>query len=243
MAAIKSQVVAGLKEQVTLFGWRMAQLVEFKMTHDECLHLLAPAWHHELLKTAADVAQINASYAYMTVEIPYEIDGIARPTVDITMRTHGGKDPPLNPKHPKWHACDPAIQRKVIAWAENYFATTRMAATTKWVIDQLAEMCDTGHQVRYLWPAVLHLASKSGHDEVEKWSAKYGVRVAPRNMPMITPAFRKILADTSQWCAQAAMLDEIKQQDFDQVTIAKDRCIAFDLKLQDMTVSLVRDNI
>lgn len=231
--AIRSQVQSTMKQRADAFGLRMLQLQPFDMSHDECLHLLAPTYHHEILKTAATVAELSpASHAYITVRVPYTLDGVENPTFDLTMRTHAGKEPPLRPRSPTWQPCDLAIQKKVTDWGEHYLRTMRMTATVRWIVERLSEICDTGHQVRYVWPAILHLCSDTSCEDTRKWAQKYAARTVPRAVPQITPAFRKILMDASEWCAQAVLLSEIKGQEHGEVTINYDKCFQFTLQLE-----------
>lgn len=242
--AMKPTVISTLQGRSKQFCWRFIQLQPMHMTHDECLHLLAPTYHHELLKTAASVAEIERNGSnYMTVEIPYKLDGIDHPKIDLTMRTHEGQEPPLRPRAAKWQGqCPLAIQRKVTDWAEHYLRHTRMCATVNWVVEKLGEMCETGHQVRYLWPAVLHLAAKSDSEDTKKWVDKYGIRVVPRAMPQITPAFRRILTETSEWLAQGVLLEEVKPMEYHQVYPSRDSVYSFTLELEGTEVVLARSD-
>lgn len=239
---MRDDVVNDLKSRAYVFGDRFLQLQPMDMTHDECLHLVAPTYHHELLKTAATVASIAGPDAsYLTIEIPYALDGVSRPTVDLTMRTHQGYEPPLRPRDPKWQPqCPLEIQKKVTDWTENYLRHSRMAATTQWVVEKLQEMCDTGHQIRSIWPAILHLTAKSENENTQRWVEKFGIRQTPRNLPQITPAFRRILNDCSEWCAQAVLLDEVKRMEYGQVVPSRDRCYSFTLELEGTEVVLTR---
>lgn len=225
--AINDSVVSALKTRAAAFGGRFKRLQEFDMTHDELLHLTAPTYHHELLKTAASVASVSAANNVMKVNAPYVLDGVHHPQVDLRFVTYQGKEPPLRPKHPEWQPCDPAIQQKVTRWYEHYLKHSRMVSTVKWLVEHLNEICDNGHQIRCLWPAVLHLAAKSEDEKVQKWIEKYGVRVSPRSMPRITPELRKILGDTSEWCAQGVLLEDIKIAEMKECTISWGRSEPF----------------
>lgn len=238
--AIKPYVVTHLKGAADIFGWRMMQLQPFHMTHDECLHLVAPSFHHELLKMAASVADLRAGVGDMPVGIPRIIDGVDTPYIDLRMRTHEGNEPPLRPRAPLWQACKPEIQQKVIDWATHHLVTGRKTETVKWVLDWLVEKCDTGAQVRYLWPAVLHLASVSDDEAVVKWTEKYGPRTTPRSLPRVSPEMRKLLGDTSEWCAQAVLLSEIKQVEQHEVVISRNTVYPFTLSVDGRDVVMAR---
>lgn len=239
--SIREHVATKMKDKVKQFGWRMLQLQGFHMSHEEVLHLTAPSHHHEILKTAATIATIQGGNSYMTLRAPYTLDGVEKPTFDLTMRTHDGQEPPLRPRYPEWQPhCDIAIRKKATDWLEHYLKHTRMTATTCWVVDKLAEICETGHQVRFIWPAILHLTAKSGDEVVEKWVDKYGIRTVPKMVPQITPAFRKILTDTSEWCAQAVLLEEIKRVEYYQVVPSPDERYVFSLHLEGTEVVLPR---
>lgn len=241
--AMHDAVLTAMKSRVDTFHWRMLQLQPFHLTHQECLDLVAPKHHHELLWTAAEVADVKGNIADMPVEIPYTLDGVHRPIFDLRMRTHEGIDPPLVPRQPKWQGGSLETQMKVTNWVDWYLRQGRMSATTKFVIEQLATICDTGHQVRFIWPAVLHLTAGSDDEKVRRWVDKHGVRVTPRHMPTITPAFRKVLTETSEWCAQAVLLSEVKKMEQHQVFISYHTAYPFTLQLEETGVALTRDNL
>jgi hypothetical protein len=243
---MNDKVVGELKTRAAVFGWRMKQLQPFHMTHQECLDLVCPSHYHEILWNAARVADIEGDITDMTITIPHEIDGVSHPKFDLMMRTHEGREPPLRPRGPAWLSCDPAIHNKVIAWATHSLVVNRQAATVKWVVEHLQEICDTGHQIRYLWPAVLHLCAGSANEDVHKWVDKYGQRIAPRSMPKITPQVRKILGDTSEWCAQAVLLSEIPAIQQHEVVISERERYSFELDIDGIepsTVVLTRDSV
>lgn len=211
------------------------------MTHQECLDLLAPKHHHELLWNAASIARISSDADEMVVQIPHVLDGVANPEFCLMMRTHEGQEPPLQPRAPVWRSCDPAIQQKVIGWATWYLKQTRMTRTVQWLVDWLFENCDNGHQIRFLWPAILHLTAKSDNSDVEAWVKKYGLRVVPRNMPRITPEIRRILTETSEWCAQCVLIEDVKKAAHQQTTISYNNNYEFNVHTsEDSFVVLTR---
>jgi len=241
--AMNDTVVSALTNRAGTFGWRFKQLKNFHFTHDEMLHLTAPAFHHELLKTAATVADVASTQGTMKVHAPYMLDGVERPQIDLRMVTFEGKEPPLMPKTPTWQPCDLAIQKKVTDWYEHFLYTGRMVSTVKWLVGHLNDICDNGHQVRCLWPAILHLAAKSEDEKVQKWVDKYGVRITTRTMPRITPKLRNILGDTTEWCAQGVLLEEIKKAEMGQCIISWGKPEPFRLDIGDKVVQLTRDTL
>ena len=88
MAKVMSDSVTFvLKEKANEFRRRFKQMKTFSMTHQEVLDLTAPSYHHELLRTAAKVANVSASQGTMEVYVPYVLDGIERPLVVFTPKS------------------------------------------------------------------------------------------------------------------------------------------------------------
>lgn len=232
MPAMHPLVVTAAKQAVHTMLWRHLQLNEFTMTHDECLRLVAPPEHFEVLKTASQYVDVEASEGNIFVEIPRTVDGVDMPKVTLRMRTHEGIEPPLRPRTPVWHSSDPETCDKVITWAQHRLHHGRMAAATTWVLEQLAERCDRGEQMRYLWPSVMLLVDLCRDDSETKWKvgawkSKFGIYKAVKNTPSINPVLRKAIVDCSQWLTQGLMLAEVPQAKPGFVTCAMARTYQF----------------
>lgn len=240
---MKDDVVEALRSRAGTFGWRMMQLQPFDVTHQQFLDLVCPKHHHQLLWEAAAVANIATSEDDIPLVIPRTIDGIHNPKFDFKMRTHEGNEPPLRPRDPTWRSCDPIVQEKVVAWVEHYLVTTRMTSTVRWLVEYLTEICDTGYQMRYLWPAILHLCAGTAKSEVHAWVDKFGVRTVPRNLPSLSPAFRKLLGETSEWCAKAVLLEEIQAAQYGQVFPSRNCGYEFTLSLDEHKIVLSRSSL
>lgn len=217
---LPDRVVTDLKDRVSTMTYRMQALHgEFPMTHRECLELVAPPQHIEFLMSATEWADVSSHENEMSVTVPYEIDGVFHPMVDLKMRTHAGKEPPLRPRLPRWHAVDDRLQKMVITWVDHRLATTRMAAAVEWVIEELALRCDSGQQVRYLWPAIMHLCKLSESEHTLRWVDKNGAYRAVKSTPHIGPHLRKALHATSEWLTKASLIDTIEEPRMGQVGI------------------------
>lgn len=218
MTAIPTVVKDAFTQNINVLLWRMLQLNEFDMTHDECLALSAPAAHVSILKDAAKYALVSVQETSFELQVPYTLDGISRPKISMNMRTHEGVDPPLPPRHPAWQPGHPAIEQKVTKWVAHRLYHGRMSATTKRIVHYLADLCDKGEQVRFLFPAIMLIASvhqptrdgKVG-DAVDRWRGKYAAYRGVKSTPATEPRLKPILREAAMWCTQASMLHEIGQ--------------------------------
>jgi hypothetical protein len=219
MASLPDKVLADLMSRSEIMMHRMLQLAHFDMTHRECLQLIAPPEHIDILSSVSDIADVASSQQWMRVEVPYVLDGVPKPSVLLYMRTHEGVEPPLRPRVAKWHGQQPDIERKITAWLEQRYVNGRLCRTVKYVLGELQTLCDTGHQIRYLWPAIMHLTVGTDNDHTRRWVNKYGAYRAVKNAPAIPPELRKAMQDTATWLTQAALLAEVPPAKIGQVQI------------------------
>lgn len=190
--------------------WRHRQANQFNMAHDECLELIAPPEHIELLKTASSVANVSYSNTWVSLSVPCTADGVQHPSVCVYMHAHNGEEPPLTPRLPVWrHNAHSHIKTKVIDWLNSELHNSRMAATTKFVIDWLAENCDNGTQVRYLWPAIVHTFDGIDDERARKWLDANSAYKPARTVPAVPPYVRKAMQETSTWVTQSILLKDI----------------------------------
>lgn len=218
--AIPDKVVTQLRSQVEVMLYRHLQLHPFDMTHDECLRLIAPSEHIEILKSVAQYADVSSHNDWVNLTVPYEIDGRDHPQVTMMMRTHEGVEPPLRPRAPVWRGFAPHhIQNKVINWMTHRLYHGRMASTSLYVLDTINNICDKGEQVRYLWPAVMHLFTSEQNEHAQRWRDKFGHYKGVKNTPGIEPALRKAMIETSTWLTQASLIADIPAQETGPVRI------------------------
>jgi hypothetical protein len=221
MASLPDKVLADLMQRSEVMMHRMLQLAHFDLTHRECLQLIAPPEHIDILCSVSDIADVTSSHSWITVNVPYYIDGVSNPEVLLYMRTHEGVEPPLRPRVAKWHGKQPDIEQKVIAWVEQRLIHGRLCRTTKYVLGELQKLCDNGHQIRYLWPAIMHLTVGTDNDHTRRWVSKYGAYRAVKNAPAIPPELRKAMQDTATWLTQAALLAEVPPAEIGPVQIER----------------------
>lgn len=188
----------------------MVGTLKFEMTHDECLQLVAPPGDIDLLKRAADVAQLSAADDWMYVDVPDMLDGCSFPQVALMMRTHEQKIPPLRPRVPKWRGHD---HGKVTTWLEQRLIIGRRFGTARHVLNWLRNNCDTGHQVRYMFPAVMHLCSHAHNERLDKWIDKYGAYRPCRHTPAVSPELKRaIQGSAALLTASVLMGDDVAQE-------------------------------
>ena len=87
-----------------------------------------------------------------------------RPKVMLYMRTHSGKSPPLRPQNVMWQPSkDGAV--KVIHWLHKRLEIGKRFGIAEKVLRMLSDVCDSGAQVRYLWPVVMHLTKGTTNEQ------------------------------------------------------------------------------
>lgn len=203
-----------------------------EFSHDECLRLIAEPEHHFALRETAKFARVSSSEDYFSVTLPFVLDGVTKPEVHLKMRTHEGHEPPLIPRLPLFNVdAIPEHRVKLItAHVERRLYDLRMCATIREILSWLSENCDNGHQVRYLYPAVMHLYQRGVDVHADKWAEKYGAFKAARFTPSVSTEMRKAMIETSTWLTQASMLTDVKGPELGPVEIHLAIAAAFEFE-------------
>ncbi len=184
----------------------MLRTLSFEMTHEECLDLVADKNHHELLLTAAKIAKVSASEDWFALRVPDTTDAGARAEVFLMMRTHGGKQPPLVPRYPYWQP-GASGGEKVIAWLRKRMEIGRRFGIARYALRNLNVLCDNGHQLRYMFPAVLHLCKAGMDDKLDRWMTKHAAFKTCPHTPALSPELRKGVQDASALLTTVALMD------------------------------------
>lgn len=184
----------------------MVRLIPFSMTHEECIRLVAPAEHVEILTNASKYADIKSSEAWMTVRVPVGIDGELNPEVQLMMRTHAEKSPPLIPRAPQWQRGYDG--RRVILWLQKRFELGRRFGTARHVLRTLNHACETGAQLRYMFPAVLQLCEAGRNPRMDRWMTKHATYRPCKFTPAVSPELKRAIQDSSALLTSAMLIGE-----------------------------------
>lgn len=184
----------------------MLRTLSFEMTHAECMQLIAPPDHIDILTKAAKFADVRSSEAWMKLAVPAVIDGDNDVKVLLCMRTHAEKQPPLMPRDPQWQSGQAG--HKVIAWLTKRFEIGRRFGAARHVLYTLNHECDNGHQMRYMWPAVLHLCRDGMSDRMDRWIEKYSAYKPCKHTPAISREMKTAIQDSSALLTSMALIGE-----------------------------------
>jgi hypothetical protein len=211
MPALSKQVREAMVANISILHERRMCLYDDRFTHLECLELTTPKEHHEILISAALIAESSASEGIIAVQVPAILDGCNSPYASFYMRTHN--NPPLRPRQPYWQlGVNTALECRAMTYLTHRLEHGRMAATATYVLDYLSTTCDTSTQLRYLLPAIMHLCEDQVHWDGEKrqavqdWARKHAHYKPVRSTPAFTIAFRQAIRATSEWITTCALL-------------------------------------
>lgn len=201
----------------------MLRLKPFSMTHEECLRLVAPAQHVELLLEASKIASYWASSeAKVKATVPVFVDEYpSMPEVTFTLTTGNYKDPPLAPRNPMWQADAPreSVER-VVEWLENRYAVGRRFGMVKHVLFELNRLCTHGSQLTYLMPTVSHLCVRGKSSRMDTWLDRFGAYKPVKNAPALSLALRKATGDAAALLTTLSLLeDDIPEPEVGEVAI------------------------
>lgn len=176
------------------------------MTHQECLELVAPAEHVDLLIKAAEFASVKASDAWMRVKIPGTVDGEIDQRAYLSMLTHAERSPPLQPKYPQWQPGKSG--HKIIEWLTKRYEIGRRFGTARYVLNYLDAECDNSAQLRYMFPSVLTLCQAEADPRMEKWIAKNAAYKPCKFAPAVPPYIKKAIQDASALLTSSVLIGE-----------------------------------
>lgn len=212
VTAMHSDVLIEMSKRIEVYKNRMVDLIPFEMTHQECIRLIAPSEHISMLIEAAKVADIKMSEDWMMLMVPGTIDGEVSCAVQLFMRTHGQKEPPLRPRTPFWQTpVDRAMSvagEKIIAWLTKRFELGRRFGTALHVLNQLDSICESGTQMRYLFPAVLQLCTVGKNIRMDRWMEKHAVYKPVRYAPVVSPQLKGAIQDASAVLTSAVLMGD-----------------------------------
>lgn len=208
MPAMHDDVFTAMLEELERKRNLFLRTLEFDMTHDECIQLVAPSHHVDILKKAAEYASVVFSENWMRLTVPAEIDGVEAgyAQVQMLMRTHGEVTPPLMPRYPEWQPKQAG--HKVIQWLTKRFEIGRRFGTVVHVLYQLNMSCETGHQMRYMFPAVLHLCKSGVNPRMDRWMEKFAAYKACKHTPAVSPELKRAIQDAGALLTSMALIGE-----------------------------------
>lgn len=214
---VRDAMVANLEEKCKL----MLRLKPFSMTHEECLRLVTPRHHVDLLLEASKIANACGGRR-MELTVPAVVDECpSAPEVTFTLTTGNYKDPPLAPKNPVWQASAPReVVERVVEWLENRYAVGRRFGMAKHVLLELNHLCTHGSQLTYLMPTVSHLCKRGQSTRMDTWLDRFGAYKPVKNAPALSLPLRKATGDAAALLTTLSLLgDDIPEPEVGEVAI------------------------
>lgn len=214
---VRDLMASNLEEKCKL----MLRLKPFSMTHEECLRLVAPAQHVELLLKASKIANTWGGRE-MKVAVPAFVDGCpSMPEVTLTLTTGNYKDLPLAPRNPMWQVGAPReVVDRVVEWLENRYEVGRKFGMAKHVLFELNRLCTHGSQLTYLMPTVSHLCVRGKSSRMDTWLDRFGAYKPVKNAPALSLPLRKATGDAAALLTTLSLLgDDIPEPEVGEVAI------------------------
>ena len=206
MPAMHDIVFHGMETRLAEKRDIMLRTLSFEMTHDECMQLVAPSDHINILTKAAKFANVKSSEDWIELAVPAVIDGDNDVKVLLCMRTHAEKQPPLMPRNPQWQPGQAG--HKVIAWLTKRYEIGRRFGAARHVLYMLNRECDNGHQMRDMWPAVMHLCGSGMSDRMDRWMEKYSAYKPCKHTPAVSREMKIAIQDSSALLTSMALIGE-----------------------------------
>lgn len=214
---VRDLMASSLEEKCKL----MLRLKPFSMTHEECLRLVAPAQHVELLLEASKIANTWGGRE-MKVTVPAFVgECSSMPEVTFTLAPCHYKDPPIAPAHPSWQGDAPReVADRVVSWIFNRYDVGRRFGMAKHVLFELNRLCTHGSQLTYLMPTVSHLCVRGKSSRMDTWLDRFGAYKPVKNAPALSLALRKATGDAAALLTTLSLLgDDIPEPEVGEVAI------------------------
>jgi hypothetical protein len=207
MACISRNNLSSLTYSIGILKARHQTLYPISLTHDELLELFAPPEHWELLRTAADIAEVKAASNYKTIKFTddrlRDVCFQNHVTLCFTANDVGGKAP-LMPLNNNLLRTNTALMDKLVAWITSRVTLGYEYGVTAALLSWLAEHCDSPKQVRYLWPTLLTLCALN--EPTKELGDNLREIKAPQSLPAMPPDVREALRSTAKTIAIASLI-------------------------------------
>lgn len=158
-------------------------------TVEDFLEAYVPAHHIGILRDAADIAHARPISLYMTVPHTH-------------VKLSFSSDKYLTPKnlYPQGNDASKKVFAELLRWENAVFEHHKMAAMSLHVFKHIVEACSTHAEVRYMWPAVVHLAPASvAYPRVQNFFNKVAEFKPVKSWPSVPPEIKRAMAETKEW--------------------------------------------
>jgi hypothetical protein len=207
MGCISRNNLSSLTHNLNRLKERHRTLYPISITHDELLELFAPPEHWELLRTAADIAEVNAVSNYKTIKFTddrlRDVCFQNHVTLCFTANDVGGKAP-LMPLNNNLLRTNTALVDKLVAWITSQVTLGYEYGVTAALLNWLSENCDSPKQIRYLWPTLLTLCALS--ENTKELGDNLREVKAPQSLPALPPEVRDALRSSAKTIAIASLI-------------------------------------
>jgi len=210
MVAIPQRHLYQLENSITKLGEKWINFHNVGFSHAEFLTMFAPEGHWEFLNSASEIAEVNASGGWRDSEFndPRFTEAFGSSHVRLMFQVHLiNNRAPLMPRNKVILASIPQdVRDKLTSWViertEIMFNINRVRAVLSW----LSTHCDSGPQIRFLWPSIIALASlnESTHDLGDRLRELR----PPRSLPALPSEVKAGCRMASTTIASAMLLGE-----------------------------------
>jgi len=197
-----------LQQNLTQLRPRMERLFPLGFTHDEFLALFAPKEHWPILKSASEVADVTSNGGAHSGDLKDgRLDAEFVNYNFTVIRMPDGGDPPLSPRnHTVLKKAPPELVTRLVEWTNQQLKIRYDFATAAALMEWMGSHCESKHQIRFLWPSLVAIASLQEH------TADFADRIrdfkVPRSLPPMPAEVRAACKMTSGLIAGAMLLPE-----------------------------------
>jgi len=198
-----------LKKQFAVLHERLKPLNKApEFTFDEFLALTAPPEHWPILKQAAEVSTTDASGGYHTVTLKHP--KLEAKHVSFNFVVNGDGNPPLMPRGTDVLRSAPEeLTEKLVKWANREVEVAYTFKRSEALFDWL-NGCMTKDQVRFVWPAIVSVASTS--EQLVDLTNRIREFKPQRTLPGLPMEVRTALKETTSLLTAASMIDGQKRE-------------------------------
>jgi hypothetical protein len=176
------------------------------LTNDDVIQLFVRPEHRELVREVAKVARNINLGGEFTVSVAAPGDEPLKVTIAVTR----SKDGFLVPDYAGTVAFDVdegEAGQRLLKWVKRRLQHSKEWTLTLAVFNELAQVCTTPKQMRFLWPSIVALLGMT--EGLESVADSVREFKAPSDLPSLHPALRDACRETSTVISRALLLPKI----------------------------------
>jgi hypothetical protein len=175
------------------------------LTSDDAIQLFVRPEHRELVREVAKIARSMDVGGEFTVSLAAPGDEPLKVSIAVTRSRDGFLVPDY--AGDEIFNLESDVGQRLLKWVKRRLQHTKEWTLTLAVFNELAQVCTTPKQMRFLWPSIVALLGMT--EGLESVADSVREFKAPSDLPSLHPALRDACRETSTVISRALLLPRI----------------------------------